>query len=209
MSAKISNVLYLIGGTCAGKTTVARKLEERGFQWIRSVTSRPKRAGETDEYAEWIGEAEFNLRKATGEFDYVREYYTHGASWFYGFRRADLAFRSDARYVMIGDPVSARRALSEFSNVLMLKALGETVRIRLQDRGNCSEFIRRRLQKDAEDFGDFMWFVRQKTRECKWVDDFPAMRLVGSPFSLMVCYNDFEVDLPGLLDYIERKVPRP
>lgn len=209
MSAKIGNVLYLIGGTCAGKTTVARKLEERGFQWIRSVTSRPKRAGETDEYAEWTGETEFNLRKAAGEFDYVREYYTHGASWFYGFRRADLAFRSDARYVMIGDPVSARRALSEFSNVLMLKALDETVRRRLQDRGNCSEFIRRRLQKDAEDFGDFIWFVRQKTRECRWVDDFPAMRLVGSPFSLMVCYNDFEVDLPRLLDYIERKVPRP
>lgn len=209
MSTKIGNVLYLIGGTCTGKTTLARKLEERGFRWIRSVTSRPKRKGECDEYAEWVGEAEFNLRKAAGEFDYVREYYTHGASWFYGFRRADLTFRSDARYVMIGDPVSARRALSEFSNVLMLKALGETVRIRLQDRGNCSEFIRRRLQKDAEDFGDFMWFVRQKTRECRWVDDFPAMRLVGSPFSLMVCYNDFEVDLPRLLDYIERKVPRP
>lgn len=209
MSTKINNVLYLIGGTCTGKTTLARKLEERGFQWIRSVTSRPKRKGETDEYAEWIGEAEFNLRKATGEFDYVREYYTHGASWFYGFRQADLAFRSDARYVMIGDPVSARRALSEFNNVLMLKALGETVRIRLQDRGNCSEFIRRRLQKDAEDFGDFVWFVRQKARECRWVDDFPAMRLAGSPFGLTVCYNDFESDLPRLLDYIERKVPRP
>ena len=188
MSTKINNVLYLIGGTCTGKTTLARKLEERGFQWIRSVTSRPKRGG---------------------EFDYVREYYTHGASWFYGFRRADLAFRPDARYVMIGDPVSARRALSEFNNVLMLKALGETVRIRLQDRGNCSEFIRRRLQKDAEDFGDFVWFVRQKTRECRWVDDFPAMRLAGSPFGLMICYNDFEADLPRLLDYIERKVPRP
>lgn len=209
MSTKINNVLYLIGGTCTGKTTLARKLEERGFKWIRSVTSRPKRKGELDEYAEWVGEAEFNLRKASGEFDYVREYYTHGASWFYGFRRADLTFRSDARYVMIGDPVSARRALSEFNNVLMLKALDETVRIRLQDRGNCSEFIRRRLQKDAEDFGEFVWYVKQQTRECRWVDDFPAMRLAGSPFSLMVCYNDFEADLPRLLDYIERKVPRP
>ena len=208
MSTEINNVLYLIGGTCTGKTTLARKLEERGFQWIRSVTSRPKRKGETDEYAEWIGEAEFNLRNAAGEFDYVREYQTHGASWRYGFRRDDLDFRSGTRYVMIGDPVSARRALSEFNNVLMLKALGETVRIRLQDRGNCSEFIRRRLQKDAEDFGDFVWFVRQKTRECRWVDDFPAMRLAGSPFSLMICYNDFDCDLPRLLDYIERKVPR-
>ncbi len=208
MSTKINNVLYLIGGTCTGKTTLARKLEERGFKWIRSVTSRPKRKGELDEYAEWIGEAEFNLRNAAGEFDYVREYRTHGASWRYGFRRDDLDFRSGTRYVMIGDPVSARRALSEFNNVLMLKALDETVRIRLQDRGNCSEFIRRRLQKDAEDFGGFVWFVRKHTRECRWIDDFPAMRLTGSPFGLMVCYNDFEADLPRLLDYIERKVPR-
>lgn len=112
MSTKINNVLYLIGGTCTGKTTLARKLDERGFKWVRSVTTRPKRKGETDEYTEWIGEAEFNLRNAAGEFDYVREYYTHGASWFYGFR-------------------------------------------------------------------------------------------------LTVCYNDFESDLPRLLDYIERKVPRP
>ena len=181
------NVLYLIGGTCAGKTTLARKLEERGFQWIRSVTTRPKRKGESDEYAEWIGEAEFNLRKASGEFDYVRDYTTHGASWQYGFRRADLDFRPYGRYVMIGDPVSARRALFEFGHVLMLKALGETVRLRLQDRGSCPEFIRRRLQKDAEDFGGFVWYVKQRTREFRWVDDFPAMRLAGSPFNLMVC----------------------
>lgn len=52
MSTKINNVLYLIGGTCTGKTTLARKLEGRGFQWIRSVTSRPKRKGECDDYVE-------------------------------------------------------------------------------------------------------------------------------------------------------------
>lgn len=205
----LNNVLYLIGGTCVGKTTLARKLEERGFKWIRSVTSRPKRKGECDEYAEWIGEAEFNLRKATGEFDYVRKYATHGETWQYGFRREDLDFRPYERYVMIGDPVSARRAIYEIDNILMLKALGETVRMRLRDRGNCSEFIRRRLQKDAEDFAEFLWFVKQKTREYKWVDDFPAMLLATSPFDLAVCYNDFEPDLPRILDYIERKIPRP
>lgn len=208
MSTKINNVLYLIGGTCTGKTTLARKLEERGFQWIRSVTSRPKRRGERDEYSEWIGEAEFNLRKALGEFDYVREYATHGETWQYGFRREDLDFRPYGRYVMIGDPVSAVRALDEFGNVLMLKAMVETIFTRLEARGCSEEFIRQRLSKDAEDFNELLRYVKWRMRQRCWAEDRPMM-LSGPPFHMMATFNDFESDIPEIVDYIERRVPRP
>ena len=208
MSTKINNVLYLIGGTCTGKTTLARKLEERGFQWIRSVTSRPKRKGERDEYAEWVGEAEFNLRKATGEFDYVREYATHGETWQYGFRREDLDFRPYGRYVMIGDPVSAVRALDEFGNVLMLKAMVETIFRRLEARGCGEEFIRQRLSKDAEDFNELLRYVKWRMHQRCWAEDRPMM-LSGPPFHMMVAFNDFESDISEIIDYIERRVPRP
>lgn len=202
------NVLYLVGGTCTGKTTLARKLEERGFQWIRSVTSRPKRKGERDEYAEWVGEAEFNLRKTTGEFDYVREYATHGETWQYGFRREDLDFRPYGRYVMIGDPVSAVRALDEFGSVLMLKAMVETIFTRLEARG-CSEgFIRQRLSKDAEDFDELLRYVKRYMHQRCWTEDRPMM-LSGPPFHMMVAFNDFESDIPEIIEYIERRVPRP
>lgn len=208
MSTKINNVLYLIGGTCTGKTTLARKLEERGFQWIRSVTSRPKRKGERDEYSEWIGEAEFNLRKATGEFDYVREYATHGETWQYGFRREDLDFCPYGRYVMIGDPVSAVRALDEFGNVLMLKAMVETIFTRLEARGCNEGFIRQRLSKDAEDFNELLRYVKRRMQQRCWAEDRPMM-LSGPPFHMMVAFNDFESDIPEIIDYIERRVPRP
>lgn len=35
------NVLYLIGTSGSGKTSLARSLEKRGFNWIRGAVSRP------------------------------------------------------------------------------------------------------------------------------------------------------------------------
>ena len=35
------NVLYLIGASGSGKTSLARSLETRGFNWIRGAVSRP------------------------------------------------------------------------------------------------------------------------------------------------------------------------
>lgn len=35
------NILYIIGGTCSGKTSLAHSLEKRGFNWIRGAVSRP------------------------------------------------------------------------------------------------------------------------------------------------------------------------
>ena len=35
------NVLYIVGASGAGKTSLARSLEKRGFNWIRGAVSRP------------------------------------------------------------------------------------------------------------------------------------------------------------------------
>nr|DAV64671.1 MAG TPA: GTP-binding protein REM 1, GDP/GTP binding, GTP hydrolysis [Caudoviricetes sp.] len=35
------NVLYLVGASGSGKTSLARSLEKRGFNWIRGAVSRP------------------------------------------------------------------------------------------------------------------------------------------------------------------------
>lgn len=37
------NVLYLVGTSGSGKTSLARSLEKRGFNWIRGAVSRPTR----------------------------------------------------------------------------------------------------------------------------------------------------------------------
>lgn len=35
------NVLYLVGTSGSGKTSIARSLEKRGFNWIRGAVARP------------------------------------------------------------------------------------------------------------------------------------------------------------------------
>lgn len=149
----ISNVLYLIGGTCAGKTSLARTLECKGWTWIRSITTRPPRAGETDEYKAWLSHTEFAILYVNGALDFVREYATHDATWRYAFLKEDLVFEPNKRYVIIGDPVSARTAMRLYGTTLLLYARGTTVISRLKARGCSDEIIRQRLAKDYEDFG--------------------------------------------------------
>ena len=204
----INNVLYIVGGTCAGKTTLARLLKTRGFQWIRSVTTRPKRPGEEDEYRDWLTPAGFDVYHNIGLLDYVREYVTHDETWNYAFFRSDLDFRPYGRYVMIGDPVSAKRALYEFSNVLILTASKESVVTRLENRGCDNDFIMQRLRKDADDFEELYVFVKSQMAERCWTEDAPAL-VSGRPFGLFMCYNNFESDIPEIIEYIERRIPRP
>ena len=201
----INNVLYLIGGSGTGKTTLARKLEERGFIWVRSIPTRPPRPGERDEYKGWVSPAEFHSLKQTGELDYIREYDTHDALWHYGFLRKDLEFDPSKRYVMIGDPISARRALGEFGNVLMLMAMRETVSKRLESRGCDKGFIQQRLLKDDTDFDALRRFVSSRLVNHFWRKG-GLMMLSGPPFDMMACFNDFESDIPEIIDYIERRM---
>lgn len=204
----INNVLYIVGGTCTGKTTLARLLETRGFQWIRSVTTRPKRPGEEDEYRDWLTPEGFNVYQNIGLLDYVREYNTHDKTWNYAFFRSDLDFRPYGRYVMIGDPVSAKRALYEFSNVLILTASIESAATRLENRGCSEDFIIQRLRKDAEDFEELYVFARSQMRSGSWLADGPAL-VSGRPFGLFICRSDFESDIPETIEYIEKRIPRP
>lgn len=208
MSAKINNVLYLVGGTCTGKTALARKLEERGFTWIRSITTRRPRPGERDEYKGWVSPTEFYGMEQAGELDYIRDYVTHDDLWRYAFLRKDLRFDPTKRYVMIGDPVSAKRALNEFKNVLMLMAMSDTIYERLESRGWSEEFIHQRIVKDDEDFGSLMRFVQRHSSNLFWVWN-PPVRESGPPYDMMAFSNDFEGDIPEIIDYIERRIPRP
>lgn len=149
----INSVLYLIGGTCTGKTSLARSLERKGWTWIRSITTRPPRTGETDEYKAWISHTEFAALRANDVLEFVREYATHDAAWWYAFLKEDLVFEPNKRYVIIGDPVSARTAMQLYGPPLLLYARDTVVISRLKARGCSDEFIHQRLAKDYEDFG--------------------------------------------------------
>lgn len=189
------NVLYLIGGTCSGKTSLARILERKGWTWIRSITTRPKRPGERDEYTGWVSPIEFRGMEQSGELEYIRDYVTHDDLWRYAFLKKDLEFDPTKRYVMIGDPVSARTAMFRYKTVLMLYASNDVARERLKKRGCDAAFIRQRLSKDDDDFGRFK-LVATYSRAAK------------APVSLFwTAKNDNHCDRAKILNWLDERIP--
>lgn len=189
------NVLYLIGGTCSGKTSLARILEHKGWTWIRSITTRPKRPGERDEYTRWASPIEFCSMEQSGELEYIRDYVTHDDLWRYAFLKKDLEFDPTKRYVMIGDPVSARTAMFRYKTVLMLYASDDITRERLKKRGCDAAFIRQRLSKDDDDFGKFK-LVATYSRAAK------------APVSLFwTAKNDNHYDRAKILNWLDERIP--
>ena len=189
------NVLYLIGGTCSGKTSLARTLESKGWTWIRSITTRPKRPGERDEYKAWVSPAEFRSMEQAGELEYIRDYVTHDDLWRYAFVKDDLKFDSDKRYVMIGDPVSARLAMFRYRTVLLLYASNDVTRDRLKKRGCDAEFIRQRLSKDNDDFGEFKMIATY------------AQISKAKTFAFSLAKNDNHYDRTKILNWLDERIP--
>lgn len=191
----ISNVLYLIGGTCSGKTSLARILEHEGWTWTRSITTRPARPGERDEYKGWVSPIAFHGMEQAGELEYIRDYVTHDDLWRYAFLKKDLEFDPSKRYVMIGDPVSARVAMFRYRTLLMLYASDDVTRARLKKRGCDSEFIRQRLSKDYDDFG-----------ELKTIATY-ARSIGGKTFAFWTAKNDNCHDRTKILNWLDERFP--
>ena len=189
------NVLYLIGGTCSGKTSLARTLESKGWTWVRSITTRPKRPGEHDEYKAWVSPVEFRSMEQAGKLEYVRDYVTHDDLWRYAFLKDDLKFDSDKRYVMIGDPVSARLAMFRYRTVLLLYASNDVTRARLKKRGCGAEFIRQRLSKDNDDFGEF-----------KMIATYSQISKAKT-FAFSLAKNDNRYDRTKILNWLDERIP--
>ena len=59
------NILYLVGTSGSGKTSLAHSLEKRGFNWIRGAVSRPTRLNPFERHV-IVGEPRF-ARDALGE----------------------------------------------------------------------------------------------------------------------------------------------
>lgn len=191
----INNVLYLIGGTCSGKTSLARILESEGWSWIRGITTRPKRAGECDGYKGWVSPIVFRGMERAGELEYIRDYFTHDDLWRYAFLKKDLEFGPSKRYVMIGDPVSARVAMFRYRTTLMLYTSDDVTRARLEKRGCDSGFIRQRLSKDHDDFGEFKTIATY------------ARSIEGKIFSFWTAKNDDYHDRTKILDWLDERFP--
>ena len=81
-------VLYLVGPTCAGKTTVAEMLCKcYGYSSVKSTTTRERRSFENEALMNFISEDEFKEGIKDCEFIEYAEY----SGNFYGTRREDVS----------------------------------------------------------------------------------------------------------------------
>ncbi len=80
-------MIAIVGATCSGKTTLARRLVEKGCAHVVSTTTRSDRPGERHGHDYWfVGEESFQATAEAGGFVETAEFGGHR----YGIARDDL-----------------------------------------------------------------------------------------------------------------------
>ena len=81
--------IALVGAMCSGKTTIAKKLEQDGYNWIRTYTTRPPRPGESSKDYMFVSQDEFFGFMMNGFFMETEDYkVASGDTWYYGSLRS-------------------------------------------------------------------------------------------------------------------------
>ena len=163
----MDKIICLIGKSGSGKTTVAMKLEDLGYNVIQSYTTRPPRYE-----GEWghifIGQKGIIAKRLNERF---RSIWTEESGLI---KRDDmLAYREMYGYdyfatneqyidkgtsIYIVDPKSALEIRENHSNayILQLDISDEVRSERMLTEGRCEEDIKVRLEKDKNYFGDMV-----------------------------------------------------
>lgn len=152
-------MIVLSGGSCSGKTTLARALSNIGWTWVRSVTTRPPRPYSADEYSAYLSNREFLDLQDEGKIAFPKAYQTEEGIWRYGFPIGSFnRYRRDPHAVCILDPICAAQYFYSASHMLdkgivfwYLRVPEVTRAKRLHLRGDSMARIRSRLAADARD----------------------------------------------------------
>lgn len=146
-------VVVLTGPTCAGKTTLAKRLEElAGFKRILTYTTRLPREGEVDgvDY-HFISNEEFAESVENNEFLEYTEYNANFGHVSYGSKIDKECFR-EGRYVIVLNPHGARALRELYPDevycIIYLEVPEYTCYQRAMQRGDEAEEVLRRLKED-------------------------------------------------------------
>lgn len=105
------NVLYLVGASGSGKTSLARSLEKRGFNWIRGAVSRPTCLNPFERHV-IVGEPRF-ARDALGEGLLVLLLWAHPQN--VRERRAKRGYDTDCIDRLLTEEVADLNAFAEYA----------------------------------------------------------------------------------------------
>jgi guanylate kinase len=157
-----NEIIVLVGKSCAGKDTIARKLEkECGYNFVVSTTSRPIRPGESERNPYYfVSNDEFNNKINNDELIEYRSYQTSvnniPATWYYGVEYKEID--DTKKYVVVLDIIGLKEFRKKFGNKVVAFFLWADDDIRKErciKRGDYdeSEWNRRKLD-DEKVFSD-------------------------------------------------------
>lgn len=142
-------ILTLTGVSGTGKTTVCKELiENHDCTFLVSITTREKRDSDLEGEFEYLSEEDFLKEKAADKFLWTSYHY---GNW-YGTRKADIinALYSDtiSLMILVPDvvPILHQYAGDDVLSLFMEDLPQETLRKRMEERGDKEEIITKRLQ---------------------------------------------------------------
>lgn len=144
--------IALVGAMCSGKTTIAKKLEQDGYNWIRTYTTRPPRPGESSKDYMFVSQDEFFGFMMNGFFMETEDYkVASGDTWYYGSRRSDYKIPNS---VIILTPMAIYKLRNEL-NVVFVDTPLDTRLDRAHHRGDEPKEVLRRFKAEEDLFRMF------------------------------------------------------
>lgn len=144
--------IALLGAMCSGKTTIAKKLEQDGYNWIRTYTTRPPRPGESSKDYMFVSQDEFFGFMMNGFFMETEDYkVASGDTWYYGSLRSDYKIPNS---VIILTPMAIYKLRNEL-NVVFVDTPLDTRLDRAHHRGDEPKEVLRRFKAEEDLFRMF------------------------------------------------------
>lgn len=141
--------IALVGAMCSGKTTIAKKLERDGYNWIRTYTTRPPRPGESSKDYMFVSQDEFFGFMMNGFFMETEDYkVASGDTWYYGSLRSDYKIPNS---VIILTPMAIYKLRNEL-NVVFVDPPFDTRLDRAHHRGDDPKEVTRRFTAEETTF---------------------------------------------------------
>ena len=143
--------IILVGRAASGKDHIRKKLEDRGFKYAVSYTTRPPRTSEVDG-KDYIFISEEVAQKMIQNDEFYE--YVEFNGWLYGTSREQ--FETDDVFIMTPTGLSHVDEVSRKQSFVIFIDIAEDVRRqRMLARDMPGDSVERRLEADRLDFENF------------------------------------------------------